>query len=441
MEEPTMKIAVIGGGSSYTPELIEGIILRATQIKADEIVLVDIEAGKEKLEIVGSLAKRMIKKSGLPITIELTFDRVKAITNADFVLTQFRVGGLDARASDERIPLKYDVIGQETVGPGGFAKALRTIPVILDICKEIEQYSNDAWLINFTNPAGIVTEAIHKYTSVKAIGLCNVPINMKQMTATILEVDRDNLNMSFAGLNHLVYATKVFVNGEDKMSTLIERIAEGRNMNMRNIHDAPWDKEFLQALNALPCPYHRYYYMMDEMLIEEKEAAELRGTRAEQVKIIEKGLFETYKNPNLDVKPKELEERGGSLYSEAAISLISSIVTNDHAIHTVNVPNNGTITDLPDNVVIEVSCTVNSEGPQPIQVGKLPPELNGLIQQIKAFEQLTIEAAVTGNKQKALLALTTNPFVPSSKVAKLLLDEILEVNQAYLPQFSMKALV
>lgn len=220
-----MKIAVIGGGSSYTPELIEGIILRATQIKADEIVLVDIEAGKEKLEIVGSLAKRMIKKSGLPITIELTFDRVKAITNADFVLTQFRVGGLDARASDERIPLKYDVIGQETVGPG-FAKALRTIPVILDICKEIEQYSNDAWLINFTNPAGIVTEAIHKYTSVKAIGLCNVPINMKQMTATILEVDRDNLNMSFAGLNHLVYATKVFVNGEDKMSTLIERIAE-----------------------------------------------------------------------------------------------------------------------------------------------------------------------------------------------------------------------
>lgn len=436
-----MKIAVIGGGSSYTPELIEGIILRATQIKADEIVLVDIEAGKEKLEIVGSLAKRMIKKSGLPITIELTFDRVKAITNADFVLTQFRVGGLNARASDERIPLKYDVIGQETVGPGGFAKALRTIPVILDICKEIEQYSNDAWLINFTNPAGIVTEAIHKYTSVKAIGLCNVPINMKQMTATILEVDRDNLNMSFAGLNHLVYATKVFVNGEDKMSTLIERIAEGRNMNMRNIHDAPWDKEFLQALNALPCPYHRYYYMMDEMLIEEKEAAELRGTRAEQVKVIEKGLFETYKNPNLDVKPKELEERGGSLYSEAAISLISSIVTNDHAIHTVNVPNNGTITDLPDNVVIEVSCTVNSEGPQPIQVGKLPPELNGLIQQIKAFEQLTIEAAVTGNKQKALLALTTNPFVPSSKVAKLLLDEILEVNQAYLPQFSMKALV
>lgn len=431
-----MKIAVIGGGSSYTPELIEGIILRADQFKVDEIVLVDIEAGKEKLEIVGALAKRMIQKSGLPIKVELTFDRIKAITNANFVLTQFRVGGLDARANDERIPLKYDVIGQETVGPGGFAKAIRTIPVILDICKEIEQYSKDAWLINFTNPAGMVTEAVHKYTNVKAIGLCNVPVNMKQMTANILEVDRKDLNMSFSGLNHLVYATKVFVNGEDKMGTLIERITEGRNMNMRNIHDAPWDKEFLQALQALPCPYHRYYYMMDEMFIEENEAAELRGTRAEQVKVIEKALFETYSNPNLDVKPKELEERGGALYSEAAISLITSIVTNDHAIHTVNVPNNGTIPNLPDDVVIEVSCVVNSEGPQPIQVGTLPPEINGLIQQVKAFEQLTIEAAVTGDKGKALLALTTNPFVPSSKVAKLLLQDLLETNQNYLPQFS-----
>ena len=392
--------------------------------------------GREKLEIVGALAKRMIKKSGLPIKIELTLDRVNAIKNADFVLTQFRVGGLDARANDERIPLKYDVIGQETVGPGGFAKALRTIPVILDICKEIEEHSNDAWLINFTNPAGMVTEAVHKYTTVKAIGLCNVPINMKQMSATILEVDREDVNMSFAGLNHLVYATKVVVNGHDKMDTLIDRIIEGRNMNMKNIHDAPWEESFLKALRALPCPYHRYYYMMDEMLIEEKEAAEKRGTRAEQVKVIEKGLFEIYKNPTLNVKPKELEERGGSLYSEAAISLITSIVTNDHAIHTVNVLNNGAISQLPDDVVVEVSCVVNSEGAKPIQVGKLPPELNGLIQQVKAFEQLTIEAAVTGNKQKALLALVASPFVPSSQVAKHLLDDLLEANQEYLPQFS-----
>ncbi|MGE8203898.1 6-phospho-beta-glucosidase [Heyndrickxia sp. NPDC080065] len=431
-----MKIAVIGGGSSYTPELIEGFILRADKINVDEIVLVDIEAGREKLEIVGALAKRMIEKSGLPIKVELTFDRIKAITNADFVLTQFRVGGLDARAMDERIPLKYDVIGQETTGPGGFAKALRTIPVILDICKEIEEYSNDAWLINFTNPAGMVTEAVHKYTSVKAIGLCNVPINMKQMSANILEVDRDNVNMSFAGLNHLVYATNVHVNGKDEMDTLLDRIIEGKNMNMRNIHDAPWEEEFLKALRVLPCPYHRYYYMMDEMLIEEKEAAEQRGTRAEQVKEIEKGLFETYKNPALNVKPKELEERGGSLYSEAAVSLITSIITNDHAIHTVNVPNNGTISQLPDDVAVEVTCVVNSEGPKPLQVGKLPTSVIGLIQQVKAFEELTIEAAVTGNKHKALLALVNNPFVPSSKVAKHLLHDILEANKDYLPQFT-----
>ena len=431
-----MKITVIGGGSSYTPELIEGIILRSNQLKVDKIVLVDIESGKEKLEVVGALAKRMIKKSGLLIKIELTLDRVSAITNSDFVLTQLRVGGLDARAGDERIPLKYNVIGQETVGPGGFMKALRTIPVILTICKEIEEHSNNAWLINFTNPAGMVTEAVHKYTSVKAIGLCNVPINMKQMTANILEVDRKDVNMYFSGLNHLVYATKVVVNGQDKMETLISRIGEGRNMNMKNIHDAPWEESFLKALGALPCPYHRYYYMMDEMLIEEKEAAKKRGTRAEQVKVIEKELFKTYENPTLDVKPKELEERGGALYSEAAISLITSIVTNDHAIHTVNVVNNGAITQLPDDAVVEVSCVVNSDGAKPIQVGKLPPELNGLIQQVKAFEQLTIEAAVTGNKKKALLALVASPFVPSSKVAKELLHDLLEANQGYLPQFS-----
>ncbi|QCJ44670.1 6-phospho-beta-glucosidase [Bacillus sp. S3] len=434
-----MKIAVIGGGSSYTPELIEGFILRADKLKIDEIVLVDIEAGKEKLEIVGGLAKRMIKKSGLPIKVELTFDRINAITNADFVLTQFRVGGLDARASDERIPLEYNVIGQETTGPGGFAKALRTIPVILDICKEIEEYSNDAWLINFTNPAGMVAEAVHKYSSVKAIGLCNVPINMKQMAANILEVNRDDVNMSFAGLNHLVYATTVHVNGKDAMDPLIDGIIEGKNMNMRNIHDAPWEEEFLKALRVLPCPYHRYYYMMDEMLAEEKEAAGLRGTRAEQVKEIEKALFETYKNPSLDVKPKELEERGGSLYSEAAVSLITSIVTNDHALHTVNVPNNGTISQLPDDAVIEVTCVVTSEGPKPLQVGKLPAEIIGLIQQVKAFEQLTIEAAATGDRQKALLALVNNPFVPSSKVAKQLLNDILEANKEYLPQFLVRS--
>lgn len=430
-----MKIAVIGGGSSYTPELIEGFILRADKMKIDEIVLVDIEEGREKLEIVGGLAKRMIEKSGLPIKVELTLDRIKAITDADFVLTQFRVGGLDARACDERIPLKYDVIGQETTGPGGFAKALRTIPVILDICKEIEEYSNNAWLINFTNPAGMVTEAVHKYTNVRAIGLCNVPINMKQMSANILEVDRDDVSMSFAGLNHLVYATNVNVKGKDVMDELLQGIIEGKNMNMRNIHDAPWEEEFLHALRVLPCPYHKYYYMMDEMLVEEKEAAELRGTRAEQVKEIEKDLFETYKNPDLNVKPKELEQRGGSLYSEAAVSLITSIMTNDNAIHTVNVPNNGTISQLPDDVVVEVTCVVNSEGPKPLQVGKLPTAVVGLVQQVKAFEELTIVAAATGNRHKALLALVNNPFVPSSKVAKQLLNDILEENKKYLPQF------
>ena len=433
-----MKVAVIGGGSSYTPELIEGFILRAEQMKVNEIALVDIEAGKDKLEIIGELAKRMLKKKGLSTNVTITFDRVAAITGADFVLTQFRVGGLDARANDERIPLKYHVIGQETTGPGGFAKALRTIPVMLEICREMEAYAPNAWLINFTNPAGIVTEAVHQYTNVKAIGLCNVPINMQQMTADILEVKREDVNMRFAGLNHLVYGTSVHVNGKDQLDVLIKRIAAGKNMNMKNIYDAPWEESFLQALHALPCPYHRYYYMMDDMLEEELKTSREKGTRAEQVKKIEQALFMTYQDPVLDIKPPELADRGGSLYSEAAVSLIASIVNNDHAIHTVNVPNNGTITQLPDDVAVEVTCMVNREGPQPLQIGKLPTACIGLIQQVKAFEQLTIEAAVKGDKQKAFLALVANPFVPSSKVAKALLEELLEINRPYLPQFDPK---
>ncbi|MDQ0175578.1 6-phospho-beta-glucosidase [Bacillus chungangensis] len=433
-----MKVAVIGGGSSYTPELIEGFILRAGQMKVDEIALVDIAAGKTKLKIIGELAKRMLKKKGLSTKVTITFDRVAAITDADFVLTQFRVGGLDARANDERIPLKYRVIGQETTGPGGFAKALRTIPVMLEICREMEAYAPDAWLINFTNPAGMVTEAVHQFTNVKAIGLCNVPINMQQMTADILEVKREEVNMRFAGLNHLVYGTSVHVKGKDQLDVLIKRIAAGKNMNMKNIYDAPWEETFLQALRALPCPYHRYYYMMDDMLEEELKTSREKGTRAEQVKKIEQALFMTYRDPALDIKPLELADRGGSLYSEAAVSLIASIVNNDHAIHTVNVPNNGTITQLPDDVVVEVTCMVNREGPQPLQIGKLPTACIGLIQQVKAFEQLTIEAAVKGDTQKAYLALVANPFVPSSKVAKALLEELLEINRPYLPQFELK---
>ncbi|KGG79730.1 diacetylchitobiose-6-phosphate hydrolase [Caloranaerobacter azorensis H53214] len=431
-----LKIAVIGGGSSYTPELIDGFIKRAHELPVKEIYLVDIEEGKWKLDIVGELAKRMIKKAGLDTEIILTLNRKEAIKNADFVVTQIRVGGLKARAKDEIIPLKYNVIGQETTGPGGFAKAIRTIPVILDICREIEELAPNAWLINFTNPAGIVTEAILRYTNVKAIGLCNVPIGMVKMVAKILNVESSRVKIDFVGLNHLVWGQKVYVDGKDVTRRVIEELCDGASLTMKNIPDLKWDKAFLESLAMIPCPYHRYYYMMEDLIIQEKEAVSSgKGTRAEQVMKIEKELFELYKDPKLDIKPPQLEKRGGAYYSDAAVSLISAIYNDKKEIHTVNVKNNGAVSGLPNDVVIEINAVVDKTGAHAITLGELSPKIYGLIQEAKAYEQLTVEAAVTGDYGIALQALIMNPLVPSVKVAKQLLKDILNEHEEYLPQF------
>jgi 6-phospho-beta-glucosidase len=431
-----LKVAVIGGGSSYTPELIDGFIKRNNELPVKEIHLVDIEEGKSKLDIVGNLAKRMVKKAGVDIDIILTLDRESAIKDANFVTTQFRVGGLEARAKDERIPLQYNVIGQETTGPGGFAKAMRTIPVILDICKDIEELAPNAWLINFTNPAGLITEAVHRYTNVKTIGLCNVPIGMVNMVSKMLEVDSERIKIDFAGLNHLVWGKRVYLDGEDITDEVIEKLCDGGSLTMKNIPDLKWDKDFVKSLGMIPCPYHRYYYMTDDLIEEEKESVETgKGTRAEQVLKIEKELFEVYKDPNLNQKPEQLEKRGGAYYSDAAVSLISAIYNDKKEVHTVNIKNNGAISNLPDDVVVEVNAIVDKTGAHSITVGQLPPEVNGLVQAAKAYELLAVEAGVTGDYGTALKALVANPLVPSVKIAKKLLDDIISANKAYLPQF------
>ncbi|SNX53322.1 6-phospho-beta-glucosidase [Thermoanaerobacterium sp. RBIITD] len=435
MPKKGLKISTIGGGSSYTPELIEGFIKRYDELPVKDLYLVDIEEGKEKLEIVGNLAKRMVEKAGVDINIHLTLDRREAIKDADFVTTQFRVGLLDARIRDEKIPLKYDVIGQETTGPGGFAKAQRTIPVILDICEDIEELSPDAWLINFTNPSGIITETVLKHTNVKAIGLCNVPIGMVYGVAEMLDVDVERVSIDFAGLNHLVWGTHVYLDGEDITEKLIDSFAGGKSMSMKNVPDLPWEPEFIKSLGMYPCPYHRYYYLTDKMLEEEKKDAATVGTRGEQVKKLEKELFELYKDPNLNIKPPQLEKRGGAHYSDAACSLISSIYNNKKDIQVVNVKNNGTILDLPDDVVIETNAVIDRNGAHPINIGHVPTKIRGLMQSVKAYEELTIEAGVTGDYYTALQALTIHPLVPSLTVAKKILDDIIRENIYYLPQY------
>ena len=435
MSKKGLKIATIGGGSSYTPELVEGFIKRYNELPVKDLYLVDIEEGKEKLEIVGNLAKRMVEKAGVDINIHLTLDRREAIKDADFVTTQFRVGFLDARIRDEKIPLKYDVIGQETTGPGGFAKAQRTIPVILDICKDIEELSPDAWLINFTNPSGIITETVLKHTNVKAIGLCNVPIGMVYGVAEMLDVDVERVSIDFAGLNHLVWGTHIYLDGEDITERLIDSFAGGKSMSMKNVPDLPWEPEFIKSLGMYPCPYHRYYYLTDKMLEEEKKEAATVGTRGEQVKKLEKELFELYKDPILNVKPPQLEKRGGAHYSDAACSLINSIYNNKKDMHVVNVKNNGTIADLPDDVVIETNAIVDRNGAHPINIGHVPTKIRGLMQSVKAYEELTIEAGVRGDYYTALQALTIHPLVPSSTVAKKILDDIIDENKDFLPQY------
>ncbi|GAB6086311.1 6-phospho-beta-glucosidase [Alkaliphilus crotonatoxidans] len=433
-----IKIAVIGGGSSYTPELIEGFIKRADTLPVGSIYLADIEMGAEKLAIVGALARRMLKRAGLNIPVYTTLNRQEAISGADFVLTQLRVGGLQARIKDEEIPLKYQVIGQETTGAGGFAKAIRTIPVISEICYDIEKLAPEAWLINFTNPAGIVTEFVLKHTSVKAIGLCNVPIGMIHHIAKLLKVDSSRIRIDLAGLNHLVYGKAVYLDGMNITDRLIEALIGGQTYSMENIPDMKWDPALIKSLGVIPCPYHRYYYMQDEMLKDELDQwTQGKGTRGRQVAALEQELFKRYQDRDLDIKPPELEKRGGAYYSDAAVSLVNSIYNDTGEIHVVNVLNQGAIADLPPNSVVETNAVVNRSGAVPIAGGKLPQEVVGLVQAVKAYEALTIEAAVTGSYDKALQALLAHPLIPSIGIAKKILKDILKAHHDYLPQFDI----
>ena len=431
-----IKIVTIGGGSSYTPELVEGFIKRHKELPVKELWLVDIEEGKHKLEIVGNLAKRMVKKAGVDMEVNLTLDRREALKDADFVTTQLRVGLLDARIKDERIPLSHGVIGQETNGAGGLFKALRTVPVVLDIIKDIEELCPNAWLVNFTNPTGVISEAVFKYTNFRRyIGLCNVPIGVKNGMADILEVEKDRVEMDFAGLNHMVYALNVILDGKDITKEAIEKFVTS-SLTMQNIKDIPLNADFVRALGVIPCPYHKYYYKHKEMLEEELEGFKDRKTRGETVKALEDDLFELYKDENLAVKPPQLEKRGGAYYSDAACNLISSIYNDKQDIQVVNTLNNGAIRNFKDNQAVEVSSIITSQGPKPLSIGYLPECTDGLVSQIKSFESLAAKAAVTGDYETALLALCINPLIPSDDIAKVVLDEMMEAHKEYLPQFN-----
>ena len=435
-----IKIATIGGGSSYTPELVEGFIKRYDSCPVRELWLVDVEEGREKLEIVGGLARRMVEAAGVPLEVRLTLDRCEAFAGADFVTTQFRVGQLDARIADERIALKHGLIGQETNGAGGMFKALRTIPVVFDIIRDMEELCPDAWLVNFTNPVGIVTEAVLRHTSWrKIIGLCNCPISMRFGIAEWMGVEPGRVRMELSGLNHHFFVTDVFIDGESRFPEVLERYCElpvEQLGTMKNIMAIPWSKRLIRGLNAIPVSYLNYYFSTREELEQLERDYREHGVRAEVVKRVEAELFELYRDAELHVKPKQLEERGGAHYSDAACSVIDSIVNDRGDVQYVDVQNRGTVTNLPYESAVECACVITADGPKPIVVGELPPAINGTIQMIKSFERMVAEAAVTGNKDLAVAALVANKLCDSDAVANEVFDELLEAHRAYLPQFS-----
>ena len=434
-----IKIVTIGGGASYTPELVEGFIKRYEKLPVRELWLVDIEERREKLETVGALAQRMVKKAGLPMKVILSYDRREALKDADYVTTQMRVGLLEARIKDERIPLSHGMIGQETNGAAGMFKAFRTIPVILDIVKDMKELCPEAWMINFTNPAGMITEVVLRYTDYKkVIGLCNVPVNMVNGFARLLDVEPERVTMELSGLNHHIFATDVFVDGQSRLEEILEiyqHISAEDAISMKNFSTLPFSPEFIRGLHCIPCPYHNYYFFTKEQLEEELKEYEEGRVRGEVVKKAEEELFELYKDENLDVKPKQLEMRGGARYSDAACNLICSLHNNTGDIQYVDVRNNGTISNLPADSAVEAACIITSGGPKPIAVGELKPQINGTIQTIKTFERLVCEAAVTGNRDLAVTALNMNPLCASDHDANVVIDELLEAHKKYLPQF------
>lgn len=432
-----VKIATIGGGSSYTPELMEGFIKRYAELPIGEIWLVDVEAGAEKQAIVGKMAQRMWDAFPYDVQIHTTLNREEALKDADFVTTQFRVGQLDARVKDERIPFSYGLLGQETNGAGGMFKAFRTIPVILEIVADMKRLCPDAWLINFTNPSGMVTEAVLRYGQwEKVIGLCNVPVVAKMGEAETLGVPQTDLIYKFAGVNHFHWHKVADKKGHDLTPQLIDKLYEENSGLPKNIFDVPFYREQLQQMNMIPCGYHRYYYRAEEMLKHGLTEYATEDTRAQQVKAIEHELFELYKDPDLDYKPKQLEQRGGAYYSDAACETIASIYANKNTEIVVSTRNNGAVPDLPADCAVEVTAYVGGAGARNVAFGPLPTAERGWLQMMKSMELLTIEAAITGDYGTALQAFISNPLVPSGETATRVMHELLIAHKAYLPQFA-----
>jgi 6-phospho-beta-glucosidase len=418
-----LKIAVIGGGSTYTPELIEGFVRRADRLPIDELVLLDIDL--DRLNVVGGLAQRMLAYLDWTGRLTLTGDRDSAIDGADFVLIQLRVGGSATRLVDETLPPRFGVIGQETTGAGGFAKALRTVPVVLDLADLVgRRAAPGAWIVDFTNPVGIVTQALLDHGH-RALGLCNVAINIQRTIAERLGVGFDEVALEHVGLNHLSWERAARVDGVDRLPALLA-------------NDADWladhvglPVELIRTLRAIPSYYLHYYYETARVVEEQRSGR----TRAQEVIDIEAQLLDLYRDQSLAEKPALLANRGGAYYSEAAAQLIASLSDGAGDVQVVDLRNDGALPDLPDRAVVEIPARIDRDGAHALPLAPLAPEMRGLVQAAKAYEELTVEAACSGDRRTALRALMANPLVGEWAIAEPLLAALLDANRKHLPRF------
>ena len=416
-----MKLAVVGGGSTYTPELVDGIARLSSDIAVTELVLVDPDASR--LSVVGPFAARIMARYGHPAKVSWTDDLDAAADGAGAVLLQLRVGGQATRQRDETWPLECGCIGQETTGAGGFAKALRTVPVVLNVAERVRARAlPEAWIIDFTNPVGIVTRALLD-AGHRAIGLCNVAIGFQRSFASLLGVAPERVDLDHVGLNHLTWERAAVVDGIDRLPELIakhgEEIALHTGLPLAVTTD----------YGAVPSYYLRYYWAHDAVVEEERG----RKTRAEEVAEIERELLEMYADPALDTKPELLTHRGGAFYSEAAVALLASLLTDARDHQVVNARNNGTLPFLGDEAVIEVSATIGAHGAVPVAVAPVDPLMRGLIAHVSAYEELAVDAAIRGGRDRVAKALLAHPLIGQYDLAQQLTDRLLAENAMFLP--------
>jgi 6-phospho-beta-glucosidase len=428
-----LKITVLGGGSTYTPELINGFIERKDSLAVDEVCLMD--TSPERLEVVGGLAQRMVMAAGNPFRVVLAADQREAIQDASYVLTQLRVGQMQARINDEYLGKRYGLIGQETTGIGGMAKALRTIPVILEVVTDMRELAPRALLLNFTNPAGLITEAVSRYASdIRVIGLCNAAYTTKMKLLeehtqySSMRIDPDRAHIKTLGLNHLTWYHGMVIDEFDVWSKVFESFLT----EMRNSSDPEWDVNTLETLGMIPNSYLQYYYYPHRKLEAQKRWPPSRG---EQVLEIENQLLQEYAQPDRTVPPDRLMQRGGAYYSTVATKLINSHFNDLNEEHVVNVRNGGAIPDYALDWVMELPARVGSTGVSPIPNRPLPASCYALVAAVKSFELLTIEAAINGDRRAAYEALLAHPLGPPADQIQTVLEDMLETNRNFLPQF------